>query len=122
MAEAGPLPHLAADGKVVAFGKRSTTATEVAAGGPLMVDVRAGHGHALYALAQGDWPLGGQAGSPAAPHTGRLLVIDRHGGLDVLADGLNQPVSFQVIRGTAYVVTLGGEVWTVDLDKRHGHH
>jgi len=122
MAEAGPLPHLAADGKVVTFGKRSTTATEVAAGGPLMVDVQAGHGHDLYALAQGDWPLGGQAGSPAAPNTGQLLKVGRHGSLELVADGLDQPVSFQVIRGTAYVVTLGGEVWTVDLDKRHGRH
>jgi len=120
MAEAGPLPHLAADGKVVTFGKRSTTATEVAAGGPLMVDVQAAHGHTLYALAQGDWPLGGQAGSPAAPDTGLLLKVGRDGSLDVVADGLDQPVSFQIIRGTAYVVTLGGEVWTVDLG-RHGH-
>ncbi|MEZ0447042.1 ScyD/ScyE family protein [Cellulomonas sp. ICMP 17802] len=120
MAEAGPLPHLAANGKIVTFGKHSTTATEVASGGPLMVDVHVGRGHGLYALAQGDWPLGGQAGSPSAPNTGQLLKVGRHGTLEVLADGLNQPVSFQVIRGTAYVVTLGGEVWTVDLG-RHGH-
>ena len=44
MAEAGPLPHLAADGKIVTFGKRSTSATEVASGGPLMVDVKVGQG------------------------------------------------------------------------------
>lgn len=117
MAEAGPLPHQAADGKVVTFGKHSTSATEVAAGGPLMVDVQAAHGHTLYALAQGDWPLGGQAGSPAAPNTGQLLKVGRHGSLEVVADGLNQPVSFQVIHRTAYVVTLGGEVWTVDLGR-----
>jgi len=120
MAEAGPLPHLAADGKIVTFGKRSTSATEVASGGPLMVDVKVGRGHALYALAQGDWPLGGEAGSPAAPNTGQLFRVGRHGSLELIADGLNQPVSFQVIRGTAYVVTLGGEVWTVDLPG-HGH-
>jgi hypothetical protein len=121
MAEAGPLPHLAADGKVVTFGTRWGPATEVAAGGPLMVDVQAGRS-GLYALAQGDWPLGGEAGSPAAPNTGQLLKVGRHGSLDLIADGLNQPVSFQVVRGTAYVVTLGGEVWTVDLGGRHGHH
>jgi len=118
MAEAGPLPHLAADGKVVTFGTWSDSATVLAAGGPLMVDVKVERGR-VYALAQGDWPLGGQAGSPAAPDTGRLLVANRHGGFDVLASGLDQPVSFQVLRGTAYVVTLTGEVWTVRLG---GHH
>ena len=68
-----------------------------------------GRGHALYALAQGDWPLGGEAGSPAAPSTGQLFRVGRHGSLELIADGLNQPVSFQLIRGTSYV-TLGGEV------------
>lgn len=120
MAESGPVPHLAQDGKIVAFGPGSSSATEVAAGGPLMVDVGVDRGR-LYALAQGTWPLGGEAGSPAAPNTGQLLVAGRHGALHVVADGLDQPVSFQVIRGTAYVVTLGGEVWTVDLSHRsHG--
>jgi hypothetical protein len=117
MAEAGPLPHLPQDGKVVSFGRRSTAATEVASGGPLMVDVQVSPGHSLYALAQGDWPLGGEAGSPAAPNTGQLLRVGHHGSLTVVADGLNQPVSFRVIRGTAYVVTLGGEVWTVGLGR-----
>ncbi|NUU16616.1 ScyD/ScyE family protein [Cellulomonas humilata] len=122
MAQAGALPHLAADGKIVTFGKRSTTATEVAAGGPLMVDVTVDRGRQLYGLAQGIWPLGGPEGSPASPDTGQLLKVGRHGSLQVVADGLDQPVSFQIIRGTAYVVTLGGEVWTVDLSSRHGHH
>ncbi|GEK20393.1 ScyD/ScyE family protein [Cellulomonas xylanilytica] len=121
MAQAGPVPHLPADGKVVAFGPWSTTATTVASGAPLMVDVKLGRGHQLYALAQGVWPLGGPEGSPAAPDTGQLLAVGRHGSLEVVADGLDQPVSFQVIRGKAYVVTLGGEVWTVDLERKHGH-
>ena len=121
MAQAGPVPHLPENGKVVTFGPWSTTATTVASGAPLMVDVELGRGHQLYALAQGVWPLGGPEGSPAAPDTGQLLRVGRHGSLEVLANALDQPVSFQVIRGTAYVVTLGGEVWTVDLDGRHGH-
>ena len=66
MAEAGPLPHLPADGKIVSFTPRSATATVVAAGGPLLVDVERGRGARLYGLAQGVWPLGGSAGSPAA--------------------------------------------------------
>ena len=119
MTESGPVPHLPQDGKVVAFAPWSTSAVEITSGGPLMVDVKVGRRHQLYALAQGVW-TGGDEGSPASPDTGQLLEVGRHGSLEVVADGLDQPVSFQVIRGTAYVVTLGGEVWTVDL-RRHGH-
>ena len=117
MAEAGPLPHLAADGKVVTFGKRSTTATEVAAGGPLMVDVEVS-GHTVYALAQGIWPGVGDAGSPATPNTGQLFTVGRHGTLQLVVGGLNQPTSVEVIGHKAFVVTLGGEVWKVDLRHR----
>jgi hypothetical protein len=44
MAEAGPVPHLPETGKVVAFTAKSTTATEVASGSPLLVDVEFGRG------------------------------------------------------------------------------
>jgi hypothetical protein len=39
MAEAGPVPHVPENGKVVAFRPRSTTVREVASGSPLLVDV-----------------------------------------------------------------------------------
>ena len=55
MAEAGPVPHLPENGKVVAFGPKSPTATEVASGARLLVDVEFGRGHTLYALSQGVW-------------------------------------------------------------------
>jgi hypothetical protein len=32
----------------------------------------------------------------------------------VIADGLNQPTSFEIIRNTAYIVTLGGEIWKIE--------
>jgi len=32
----------------------------------------------------------------------------------VIADKLNIPTSFEIIGNTAYIVTLGGDVWTVD--------
>ena len=52
MAEAGPVPHLPENGKVVAFGPKSPTATEVASGASLLVDVEFGRGHtSLRALA-----------------------------------------------------------------------
>ena len=52
MAEAGPIPHLPENGKVVSFGPESATATVVASGAPLLVDVEFGRGrHAVCPLA-----------------------------------------------------------------------
>jgi hypothetical protein len=114
MAEAGPLPHLPEDGKIVSFEPKSPTATEVASGGRLLVDVEFGRGRTLYALAQGIWPPGNPAGSPALPNTGELLKVNDDGTFTVLVDGLNQPTSLEFIGNTAYVVTLTGEIWTID--------
>ena len=47
MAEAGPVPHLPQDGKVVSFEPKSPTATVVASGAPLLVDVEFGPGNSL---------------------------------------------------------------------------
>jgi hypothetical protein len=112
MAEAGPIPHLPENGKVVSFGPKSATATEVASGSPLLVDVEFGRGRTLYALSQG---VGsdGPAGSPALPNTGALVKVNRDGTFTVVIDGLNQPTSLEFIKNTAYVVTLGGEIWKI---------
>ena len=49
--------------------------------------------------------------------------MNADGTFTVLVDRLNQPTSLEFIGNTAYVVTLGGEVWTVDLGHRsHGGH
>lgn len=53
MAEAGAVPHTAADGRIVAFQAGVTSATVIAAGAPLAVDVKFGRGQTLLALAQG---------------------------------------------------------------------
>ena len=122
LAQAGPIPHRPDTGRVLAFGVRHPEPRQVAAGGRLLVDVEIGPRNAVYALAQGVWPSDGHAGSPAAPGTGQLLRVD-DGGFDVVARGLNQPTSMEIVGHTAYVVTLGGEVWTVDLSgKRHRQH
>jgi hypothetical protein len=113
MAEAGPVPHLPEDGKVVAFGSKSLAVTEVASGARLLVDVETGRGRLLYALAQGDWS-GGPAGAPALPNTGALVRVNSDGTFTVVVDGLNQPTSLEFIGNTAYVVTLGGEIWKID--------
>lgn len=114
LAQAGPVPHDAADGKIVSFHPAATAATEIAAGAPLMVDVKRGLGGTLYALAQGEWN-GLFEGSPAIENDGRLLRVNGDGSFTEVATGLNIPTSFQVVGKTAYVVTLGGEIWTVDL-------
>ena len=112
MAEAGPVPHLPGNGKVVAFRPTSPTVRDVAAGSPLLVDVEFGRGHRLYALSQGVGS-GGPEGSPALPNTGALVKVNRNGTLTVVTDSLNQPTSLEFIKNTAYVVTLGGEIWKI---------
>ena len=58
MAEAGPVPHLPQNGRVVSFEPKSSTATVAAIGAPLLVDVEFGRGQRLYALSQGIWISG----------------------------------------------------------------
>jgi hypothetical protein len=112
MAEAGPVPHLPEDGKVVAFRPTSPTVREVAAGGRLLVDVEFGPRHRLYALSQGVGS-GGPEGAPALSNTGALVKANRDGTFTVVIDRLNQPTSLEFIGKTAYVVTLGGEIWKI---------
>jgi len=116
MAEAGPVPHLPRDGKVVAFtvGQKPPTATEVASGAPLLVDVEFGPGHSLYALSQGPGVPGAPPGSPAQPNTGSLVKVNRNGTFTAITDGLDRPTSLEFIGTTAYVVTLTGEVWKIE--------
>jgi hypothetical protein len=113
MAEAGPVPHLPQDGKVVSFGPNSLTATEVASGASLLVDVEFGRGRRLYALSQGTGS-GGPPGFPALPNTGALVEVNGNGSFTVITGGLDRPTSLEFIGNTAYVVTLTGEIWKID--------
>ncbi|MCI0721648.1 MAG: ScyD/ScyE family protein [Acidobacteria bacterium] len=113
MAEAGPVPHLPQDGKVVSFKPKTPTATEVASGASLLVDVEFGRGRLLYALSQGEGS-GGPAGSPALPNTGALVEVNEDGTFTVIMGGLDRPTSLEVIGDTAYVVTLTGQIWRID--------
>jgi hypothetical protein len=113
MAEAGPVPHLPRNGRIVKFRAGSNAVTEVARGGRLLVDVEFGAG-GRFALSQGHFTPGNPAGSPADPNTGRLLKVAGD-GFRAVAWRLNQPTSLELIGRNAYVVTLGGEIWRIRL-------
>lgn len=117
VAQAGPIPHHPEDGRVVVFGPKSMTATEVAAGARLAVDVEFGPGRTLFALSQGFWD-GPYEGAPAQPNTGALLRVNGNGTLTTVVDGLDRPTSVEIIKNTAYVVTLTGEIWKIDNLKK----
>ena len=110
VAQAGPIPHEPEDGKVVMLSDGSSHAALVAAGAPLLVDVEFGRGRTLFALAQGSWD-GEFEGAPALPNTGSLVKVGGDGTFTVLAEGLDRPTSLEIVNNTAYVVTLGGEIW-----------
>ena len=114
MAEAGPVPHLPQNGKVVAFAPNALQVTQVASGARLLVDVEFGRGQTLFALSQGVFTPGNPEGSPANPNTGSLVAVNRDGTFTVLAEGLDRPTSLEIIGNTAYVVTLDGEIWKID--------
>jgi hypothetical protein len=113
IAQAGPIPHEPEDGRVVVFGPSSTTAIEVAAGARLAIDVEFGSGRTLFALSQGVWD-GPFEGAPALPNTGALMQVNGDGTLTTVIDGLDRPTSLEFIGNTAFVVTLGGEIWRID--------
>ena len=120
IAQAGPVPHIPADGRVVALRRPGGQVVPVAAGAPLLVDVEVGR-RSLYGLAQGDWPYEGQEGKegfPAAPDTGLLVRADRHGQFRTVVGGLDRPTTFELVRGAAFVVTIDGKVLKVSgLDR-----
>lgn len=113
MAEAGPVPHLPQNGRVVSFTPNSNAVSEVASGARLAVDVEFNRGRTLFVLSQGTWDGVGE-GSPALPNTGSLVQVNTDGTVTTVADGLDRPTSLEFIGNTAYIITLTGEIWTVD--------
>ena len=65
-------------------------------------------------LAAGVWSPGYPEGSHALPNTGQLLRVNDDGTFTVVAPGLYQPTSLDLIGNTAYAVTHTGEIWKVD--------
>src|SRR6266516_4693694 len=113
MAEAGPVPHLPENGKVVSFGPNSPTTTEVASGVPFLLDVEFGGGGRLYALSHGTVDPNIDP-SNAVPYTGALVKVNVDGTFTVIMDGLDRPTALEFIGNTAYFVTLTGEIWKID--------
>ncbi|MEP6927302.1 MAG: ScyD/ScyE family protein [Ginsengibacter sp.] len=115
--EAGPIPHLPANSKLMSLSLKSPVATEVASAAGLnvglFVDVEFGPGNNLFALAQGIWD-GPFEGAPALPNTGALLWLNPNRTFSVIKDGLNLPTSMEFIGHTVYVVSLAGQVWKID--------
>ena len=113
MAEAGPVPHLPENGKIIRFKVGLQDSRTIASGAPLMVDVELGRNNRLYGLSQGDFPEGGNEGDPALPNTGSLVVARAHEFVTVVSP-LNLPTSFEFIGDSAYVVGLAGEIFKID--------
>ena len=113
LSQAGPVPHLPQNGKIVSINKNSGATETIASGAPLVVDVEFGRGQTLFALSQGDFS-GDPEGSPALPNTGSLVRANSDGTFSVVADDLDRPTSMEIIGNTAYIITIEGEVWTID--------
>lgn len=111
MAEAGPTPHNPSDGKIISFNDRSDETSFVASGAPLLVDVEMGRGRTMFGLAQGEWS-GGDPGSPADPNTGSLVKVNGD-SFETITTGLNLPTSMQIVKNTAYIITLTGDIWMI---------
>ena len=100
---------------MLALSAKLKTGLELASDGPLLVDVEFGCGGRIYALAQGQFPEGNPPGSPALPNTGSLVEMDTEGRLSKLLGEVNLPTSLELIGDTAYIVSLSGDIWRVDL-------
>jgi len=111
--EAGTTDESHENSKVVSINSKSMNVSNLASGAPLMVDVEFNRGNTLFAISQGSW-AGAAAGDAAEPDTGSLVRVNDDGTLTAIADNLDRPTSLEFIQNTAYIVTLTGEVWTVD--------
>ena len=111
--EAGTTDQAHENSKVVSIDSKSLDVSNLASGAPLMVDVEFNQGRTLFALSQGSW-AGAAAGDAAEPNTGSLVRVNDDSTLTIIADNLDRPTSLEFIHNTAYIVTLTGEVWTID--------
>ena len=116
--QAGPIPHLPATAKLLTLSLKTATATEIASAAGLnvglFVDVEFGPGESPFVLAQGVWD-GPYEGAPAKPNTGALLSLTSNRSFSIIADKLNQPTSMEFIGNKAYIISLVGEFWEMNV-------
>ncbi|HRC61712.1 MAG: ScyD/ScyE family protein [Dehalococcoidia bacterium] len=112
LSQIGAFPHKPEDGRVWAVTLPEGEASLVAAGTPFIIDVEKGPSSRLYALSFGTQPNNPE-GPPADPFSGKLLLVG-DGSFQILVANLTMPTSLEVIGDTAYVTTLGGDVWRID--------
>jgi hypothetical protein len=88
----------------------------VAAGPRLAVDVQLGRGRIIFALAQVEFRCGGSGMCRLArvARHGALMKANANGTFTTVADDLDQPSSLEIVGTTAYVVTLGGQIWSIE--------
>ena len=128
MAEAGPVPHLPATGKVVSFPLNAPRphAHRIASGYSLLVDVESGPRWAALRAVAGRLAGRRPTASPALPDSGELLLVRQNGSFKVLVDELDLPTSLDFVGHTAFITTLNGEVWKITnvsrfLTRGRGH-
>jgi len=114
MAEAGPIPHLPPDGKVSRSGpvrrppRRSPPARHCWSTWSSAAIRRS-------SLSRRASAAGGPPATPATPNTGSLLRVNRDGTLTVISGPIRSAQRrSSFIGSTAYIVTLPGEIWTID--------
>ena len=115
VAQAGVVPHLPEDGKVVSVDAKNGASMEISAGARLAVDVEFGRGRTLYILSQGEWNMA-FPGSSALPLTGALFRMESDGSVTEVVGSLNLPTSLEIVGKTAYIVSLTGDVWAIELE------
>ena len=123
MSQAGPVPHLPENGKVLSFSPLFSLRLQT-----LPPVLRCS---LMWSSAVARHSLLSRRGLVAAtPKVLRRCLIPAHcvrvnanGTFTVIADELDRPTSLEIIGNTAYIVTLGGEIWTVDniADPPFGH-
>ncbi|MDU8886646.1 ScyD/ScyE family protein [Yeosuana sp. MJ-SS3] len=113
MTEAGTSAESNLDSRVIAINSHTKEVNQVGSGIPFLVDVQMNRGQTLYALSQGIW-TGGNDGDSAEPNTGSLVKVNSDGSLTTVVEELDRPTSLEFIQNTAYIITLTGEIWTID--------
>ena len=110
-----PMPSAQPGQKVVAVDAKSGESIEIASGARLAVDVEFGRGRTLYILSQGIWNED-FPGSAALPFTGALFRMESDGSVTEVVGSLNLPTSLEIVGKTAFIVSLTGDVWAIEMD------